>query len=89
MKLFEILKQRGIFSKEIKSRLKQNQITINNEVIKSDIELNVEVKWIEASDLIKEDNIFTIQMKIFGFENLFNCNIDNKLTKKIKSISIN
>lgn len=87
MKLFEILKQRGIFSKEIKSRLKQNQITINNEIIKSDIDLNVDVKCIEVSDLIcdliKEDSIFSIQMKIFGFENLFNCNIDNKLTKKL------
>ena len=75
------------FSKEIKSRLKQNQITINNEIIKSDIDLNVDVKCIEVSDLIcdliKEDSIFSIQMKIFGFENLFNCNIDNKLTKKL------
>ena len=76
-----------IFSKEIKSRLKQNQISINNEIIKSNVDLNVEVKCIEVSDLIcnliKEDKMFGIQMEIFGFENLFNTNLDNKITKRL------
>ena len=103
MKLFEILKQKGLFSNEIKARIKNSQITINNEVIKSDVDLTIETeevldkflgedlitvaKCIEASDLIfnliKEDQIFSIQMMIFGFENLFNSNIDNRLTKKL------
>ncbi len=92
MKLFEILKQSGLFSNDIKLRIKNNQITINSEVIKDNIELDVElddkelVVITDADDFLfwtlmknKNSNVST-QFKIFGFENLFGSNIKNDLT---------
>ena len=49
MKLFDILKQSGVFSNDIKIRIKNNQITINSEVIKDNIELNIETKLDEEN----------------------------------------
>ena len=46
MKISDILKRNGVFSKEISSRFKNNQIKINGEIIPDDIELNVvEPQW--------------------------------------------
>ena len=103
MKLFDILKQFGLFSNDIKTRINNGQISINGEVIKENLELEVElvdesnVKIIEVGDFIcklitsnQESNtnsklacgeIFAIQLKIFGLENLFDSNINNELTK--------
>lgn len=89
MKLFDILKQQGLFSNDIKTRVKNNQISLNGEIIKTDIELDIETKNEQAiifesgsfiASLIKENTMFGIQMKIFGFENLFDSNIKNDLT---------
>jgi hypothetical protein len=103
MKLFDILKQQGIFSNDLRIRINNGQIFINGEVIKENIELDVEmidesnVKIIEAGDFVSKlliskqkpntnskltyGEIFAIQLKIFGIENLFDSNIDNELTK--------
>lgn len=62
MKLFEILKQSGLFSNEIKARIKNGQITINNEVIKSDIDLNIELE--DVLDTIFQEDIFIIAKRI-------------------------
>ena len=96
MKLFDILKQSGVFSNDIKIRIKNNQITINSEVIKDNIELNIETKLDEENKEVAvivdaDDFLFWIliknkksdiatQFKIFGFENLFGSNIKNDLT---------
>lgn len=95
MKLIDILKQQGLFTNDIKVRFKNNQITLNGEIIKSDIELDIEVKENDETanvlesgsfivNLIKQNNIFELQMKIFGFENLFDSNIQNELTEILK-----
>lgn len=149
MKLFEILKQQGLFSNDIKLRIKNNQISMNGNLVNSDIDLDVclesdildkfininlsntmisnannilfdlindvkklkdilsknnlkkddldNITFNEAKDLlntatifesgrfiadtIKLNPIFAIQMKVFGFENLFESNIDNELTR--------
>jgi len=86
MKLSDILKKQGLFSNDIKARLKNNQIILNSEVITSDIELLVEDNIINAGDFIFsliKNPIFLLQLKVFGFENLFNSNIENELTKKL------
>jgi len=41
MKISEFLKNQGLFSNEIKDRFKNGQIKINGEVIKTDIELDI------------------------------------------------
>lgn len=103
MKLFDILKQFGLFSNDLRTRINNGQISINGEVVKENIELNVEMidesnaKIIEAGDFISKliiskqkpyttskltyGEIFAIQLKIFGLENLFDSNINNDLTK--------
>jgi hypothetical protein len=91
MKLFDILRQQELFVNDIKQRIKNNQITINNEIIRSDIDLNIETeddiaKIIDPGDFIMEllkSELFRTQLKVFGFENLFGSNIDNELTRKI------
>jgi hypothetical protein len=151
MKLFEILKQQGLFSNDIKTRIKNNQISLNGEVISSDVDLDVclnsdvldkflnislgdvsisktkefllkmavndieevldmlsskfnvrkndldHITFNEAkvcsntavilesgqfiADTIRNNKIFAHQMNLFGFENLFDSNIDSELTK--------
>lgn len=41
MKISDFLKVQGVFSNEIKARFSNGQIRINDEIIKTDIELNV------------------------------------------------
>ena len=90
MKLFDILKQSGLFSNDIKLRIKNNQVSINSEVIKDNIELDIELDdnglavIVDADDflfwtLIKDKDSLN-KFKIFGFENLFGSNIKNDLT---------
>lgn len=103
MKLFDILKQCGVFSSDIKNRIKNKQIIINGEPVDSNIELEIETDIIVdinlgeivkakifetggfiCNILLKENGyIFSEQMKTFGFDNLFNSNINNNLTKHL------
>lgn len=152
MKLFDILKQQGLFSNDIKTRIKNSQISINGEPVTSDVDLNVclnsdildkfislnlgdvtiskshdllqsyikDLETIEndlskfnvkksdlenltfndakvftkaitlesgqfIADTIQDNPIFAQQMKMFGFENLFDSNIDSELTKYLNS----
>lgn len=89
MKLFDILKQRGLFSNDIKARIKNKQITLNGEVIIFDLDLNIELendkaKVFEVGDfifnLIKSNEKFSNQLIIFGFDDLFDSNIKSDLT---------
>lgn len=93
MKLFDILKQSGLFSNDIKLRIKNNQITINSEVIKDNIELDIELDDKELAVITDADDFlfWTLikdkeslnKFKIFGFENLFGSNIKNDLTETL------
>lgn len=95
MKLFEILKQQGLFANDLRQRVKNGQISINGDVIKNDIELNIELnedstaKIIETGNFIsklilsKNGEIFAKQLKMIGIENLFDSNIDSELTKNL------
>lgn len=56
MKLFDILKQSGVFSNDIKLRIKNNQITINSEVIKDNIELDIELDEDGSAKIIDADD---------------------------------
>ena len=69
MKLFEILKQAGLFSNEIKARIKNGQITINNEIVKSDIDLNVELE--EVLDIIFHEDVFIAAKRIDASDLIF------------------
>ena len=85
MKLFDILKQRGLFSNDIKSRIKNKQITLNDEIVKFDVELEVDSEVLETGDfifnLIKSNKNFSDKLIIFGFDNLFDSNIKSDLTE--------
>jgi hypothetical protein len=89
MKLSEILKQLGLFSNDIKLRLKNKQISVNGVSINTDIDLDVEEEIIKAGDfvfkLLKSHKEFEKQMEFLGFENLFDfdsekTNVKNELT---------
>ena len=97
MKLFDILKQRGLFSSDIKVRIKNKQITLNGEVIIFDLDMNIELendkaKVFEVGDfifnLIKSNNNFSNQLMIFGFEDLFESNIKSELTNILNQFVI-
>jgi len=106
MNISEILKARGMFSKDIRIRLKNGQLQLNGEVIREDVEIT-SFQIVEEDDkktfFDKDDNevnfdsfvqdagdflflvvvsnpIWVNRCHIFGFENLFNCNINNELT---------
>jgi len=106
VKLSEILKQQGLFSQDIKNRLKNKQMSINGEAICEDIELDVVVvenkkkdvtgvpfggevvKVVDAGiflfNLISDRSDWLLKIKMFGFEELFDSNIENDLTIFLK-----
>ena len=73
MKLFDILKQSGLFANDIKLRIKNNQITINGDVIKDNIDLNINMEGeeaiiIDATDflfwMLRADDIIKTEIKL-------------------------
>ncbi len=89
MKLSEFLKAQGMFSQDIKIRIKNKQMALDGESITEDIDLNIDsLNTIDAGDFIFENiagNKQRIQLtNIVGFENLSTCNIENDLTRLMK-----
>jgi len=94
-KLSDILKEKGLFSNDIKSRIKNKQLKINGNQISEDIEIHVisfgknekdeDIWWIDAGDFlffeIVPNLIWAKQCFILGFEELFSSDIKNELTK--------
>jgi len=88
MKISEILKQRGVFANEIRSRFKNGQIKLNGEKTNN---LDLDVKFDDADNLIVHDvgefifkiisqnDVFASQLKIFDFETITESNLDNEL----------
>jgi len=88
MKISEILKLRGVFANEIRSRFKGGQIKLNGE--KTD-NLDLNVKFDNDGELITHDigififnlisknKMFGTQLQIFDFETLPDSNLDNEL----------
>jgi len=89
-----ILKNRGLFSKEIKTRIAQKQILVNGNPIENDIEINVnpnEINIMDIGDLmfsLMKNDIWQLQLSVFGIENLATSNITNKLTEELKKFLI-
>lgn len=98
MKLSDVLKQKGLFSNDIKSRIKNKQLRINGNQISEDIEIHAipfgkndngeDIWWIDAGDFIFyeicKNHTWINRCKIFGFENLFMSDIKNDLTEFLK-----
>lgn len=88
MKISEILKLRGIFANEIRQRFNNGQIKLNGESTEN-VELNVkfdddgEIIVHEIGEfifnLIKDNNLFGLQLRFFDFETIINSNLDNEL----------
>lgn len=88
MKISEILKQRGVFANEIRSRFKNGQIKLNGETTEN---IDLDVKLDGAGNLtihnlgeflfsvISQNKIFALQLQIFDFESLPESNLDNEL----------
>lgn len=92
MKISDILKARGMFSNDIKSRFKNKQMSLDGEVIDQDIEINVQDELIDAGDFIF-DHIANDKNKIalcniIGFENLFACNIESEFINFLKTFHV-
>lgn len=68
MKLFDILKQQGLFSNDIKTRIKNNQISINGETINADLDLDIKT--------ISDDVKIVIE-KLSKFDDNFKVEINN------------
>lgn len=64
MKLFDILKQQGLFSNDIKTRIKNNQISINNEVVKNDSDINIKTLSDDVKIVIEKISKFNDNFKI-------------------------
>jgi hypothetical protein len=89
MKISEFLQKEGVFSNEIKARIRTGQMKINGEKITDDIELN-SIETFEAGDWIfknilskipeEKKHIFTLIITLFDIETLFSgdCRINNK-----------
>jgi hypothetical protein len=105
MNISEILKARGMFSKDIRIRLKNGQLQLNGEVIKEDIVIThfttdmleeddtlLDEIVIDAGDFlffnVCKNPIWIARCKIFGFENLFDSNIDNELTQMFSDFNL-
>ena len=79
MKISEFLKNQGVFSNEIKARFQNGQIRINGEVVKDDIDLNVNdptpsPKFLNTIDIPYEAGDWIFQ------------NLITKMTKEKKDI---
>jgi hypothetical protein len=94
MKLSEILKIHGLFANDIKARMKNSQIIVNGEIIKNDIELNIELETLKDETIIPKileaggtiakligNEKFKNQILVFGIDNLMDCNIKSELTE--------
>lgn len=79
----EILQQQGLASNEINTRFKNKQILINGEPC---LDLKQEINLVEKIDLPEfgfmllsnGDDISFNQLLMFGADNLYNSNINNK-----------
>lgn len=100
--LSEILKSRGLFSKEIKTRIAQKQILVNGEPIEGDMHVNIfsaalnpkikpKGEFLDIGDLmfnLMRNDIWQLQLKIFGIEHLATSNITNSLTEELRKFLI-
>ena len=58
MKLFDILKQKGLFSNDIKTRIKNKQISINCDVVAGDLDLDIQT---QENPITKEQEAIIIE----------------------------
>lgn len=64
MKLFDILKQQGLFSNDIRTRIKNKQITINGEIATFDVDLNIKMLSDDAKIILEKLSNFDDNFKI-------------------------
>lgn len=76
MKISEILKNKKLFSSDIKQRFANGQIKLDGEVIRTDLEIGVSAVH-DAGDFIFalcQDEINVARLKLFGIEGFFAMN---------------
>ena len=91
MNVFNLLKELGLFSNELKARFANKQIKVNGDAV--DRNHDVDVARNDAGNVIKEDvgdfifhniipnDIWTKRVELFGLTELFDSNINNDLTE--------
>lgn len=83
MKLFEILKSRGLFSKDILSRFKNKQIKVNGESVDKDFNVpdSFELDSFEnlITEIVETNNTWTNQLHFIGIDNIIGSNIETTL----------
>jgi len=83
MKISEILKNKGLFSKDIKIRFNNKQILLNDSILETDQDIEF-INIIESDEFIFnicKNHIWALRIKIFGLESLIDSNIKNDLTE--------
>jgi len=102
MRLSSILKLKGMFSKDIRIRLANNQISLNGDAIGEDMEIDVTEfeTWKEFEDSgsvleigcflfsLMNNNDWFLRLKLFGLEELSSSNMENDLTRFLKGFII-
>ena len=90
--LTDILKERGIFSKEIRTRFANGQIKVNGIPMTEDIDIgDVDVSMLDIGEFIfslMNNNVWALRLKMFGLEELMSSNITNDLTEFLKNFLV-
>lgn len=78
MNIVEFLKQQGMFAQEIRTRLKNKQITLNGEPLEQNSEIEfkeiIDTGEFVFNEIVPDKKLSTLS-KVIGFENLFGSNL--------------
>lgn len=89
-KLIDILKDRGMFSKEAHTRFQNKQILVHGEPVDKDFEVEVN-KIIEADELVFKlckNPIWAHQLNFIGLENVLHSNVQTSLKTELSKVHI-
>jgi hypothetical protein len=84
--LFDILKEQGLFSNDIKSRMKNKQIKINGEIVTENLKINISgiFPTDEFIASLCSNPKWALQMQFIGLENILFSNIETDLKEVLK-----
>lgn len=99
MLLKDFLKAQGLFSNEINARLKNGQIKVNGEQVKTNIDLPITNNLDDMEDVVSDlgdflfwnicsNQIWIERLRVFNIEFLIGSNIQNDLTEFLKNFII-
>lgn len=85
--LSDILKSKGVFSKEIKTRIANKQILVNGNPVDNDVKLDIDFwgQFVDSgefvSQILQKNQIWFLRIKFLGIDALMSGEIENDLTE--------